>query len=119
MLSSVQSGIKAVPRYIKAAMILLGDQPMVQTEVINQLIEEFTNHAERIVIPVYKGRRGHPLLVDMSFSEEIESLDPEKGLRQLLAEHPDEVLETEVNTSSVLKDIDTKQDYADLKEEQE
>ncbi len=114
MLSSVQAGIRSLPSDTKAAMIMLGDQPMVKTEVIDQLIEAYNNHAERIVIPVYKGKRGHPLLVDMSFRQDIEKLDPEKGLRQLIMENPDEVLEMDVDTPSILKDIDTKTDYMNI-----
>ncbi len=116
MLSSVQAGLRAVPQNTKAAMILLGDQPMIKTEVIDQMIETYSGHAGRIVLPVYKRKRGHPLLVDMSLREEIESLDREKGLRQLLNRHSDEILEMEVNTSSILKDIDTKEDYEGMKE---
>ena len=116
MLSSVQTGIKALPEDTRAVLILLGDQPMVETGVINHLIDEYHSHAERIVIPVFKGKRGHPLLLDMSFKPEIENLDPEKGLRQLLADHPGEILETKVDTSSILKDIDTIEDYVRMKD---
>lgn len=111
MLSSVQAGLRFVPKHVKAVMILLGDQPMIKKEVINLLIEAYNNHAERIVIPVYEGKRGHPLLVDMSFKQDIEKLDPLKGLRQLIIENPEEILELEVDTPSILKDIDTKEDY--------
>ena len=111
MLSSVQAGIRALTRDTKAVIFMLGDQPMVKTEVIDQLIDVYHNHAERIVVPVYRGKRGHPLLVELSLRHQIENLDPQKGLRQLLLDNPDEVLETEIDTPSILKDIDTKKDY--------
>ena len=111
MLSSVQEGLRLIPEDAKAIMILLGDQPMIKTEVIDMLIEAYNNNAERIVVPTYKGKKGHPLLIDISFSTEIEKLDPEQGLRQLLIQNPEEILEVEVDTSSILKDIDTKEDY--------
>ncbi len=112
MLSSVLAGIRSVPEHAKAVIVLLGDQPMVRTEVINRIIEAYNNNAKRIVLPVYKGKRGHPLLIDISFKPYIEKLDPQQGLRQLIIENPEEVLEIEVNTPTILKDIDTKEDYS-------
>ncbi len=114
MLSSVQAGIRALPPGTRAAMIMLGDQPMIETEVIDHLIRVYNNHAHRLVIPVYNGKRGHPLLVDLSFRDAIETLDPQVGLRQLILDNPEEVLETEVDTPAILKDIDTKKDYMDI-----
>jgi len=111
MLSSVQTGIRSVPEHAQAMMLLLGDQPMVKTEIINQIIAAYNSNAKRIVLPVYKGKRGHPVLIDISFKPDVKKLNPQKGLRQLIIENPEDILEVEVNTSSILKDIDTKEDY--------
>jgi molybdenum cofactor cytidylyltransferase len=111
MLSSVLTGTHFLPNEATAAMIMLGDQPTIRSQVLDRLIRAYHTHVQRIIVPVYQGKRGHPLLFDMSFKEEVFRLDPKNGMRQLLADHPDEILEVEMDSSSVLNDIDNKQDY--------
>ena len=111
MLSSIQCGFNSMPKKVDAVVLFLGDQPMVETEVINQLVESYRKTREKIIIPVYQGERGHPVLIDVSLREEIMTLDPGKGLRELMYSHPDEVYELEVDSSSILKDIDNIKDY--------
>jgi len=111
MLSSIQCGFNAIPNKVDAVVLLLGDQPMVETEVIDRLVEYYRTKREKIIIPVYKGERGHPVLIDLSYKEEIFSLDPLKGLRELIYTHPDEVFELEIDSPTILKDIDNIEDY--------
>ena len=111
MLSSVQCGFNALSSTSKAGMILLGDQPMVKISVINKLIDSFFKTRKGIVIPVYNGRRGHPVLIDSVYVTEIKNLNPDIGLRQLIEERSSDVYEVEVDTETILKDIDTIVDY--------
>jgi CTP:molybdopterin cytidylyltransferase MocA len=111
MLSSIQCGFNAIPNKVNAVVLMLGDQPMVETEVINRLVEYYRNKREKIIIPVYQGERGHPVLIDLSYKEEIFTLDPLKGLRELIYTHPDEVFELEIDSPTILKDIDNIEDY--------
>ena len=110
MLSSVQCGINSVPADVSAVVVVLGDQPMVRTEVINSLINRYKGD-KGILIPTYNGMRGHPILLDMKFRKEINKLDSGTGLRALIAAHPEEISEQEVMTDEILKDIDTPEDY--------
>lgn len=111
MLSSVQCGFNALSQAAKAGMILLGDQPMVQTMVINKLIDSYFKSGKGIVVPKYRDKRGHPVLIDVKYTRQINALDPETGLRQLMNEYADDIQEVEVETNTVLKDIDTIEDY--------
>ena len=111
MLSSVQWGFNALSSGTGAGMILLGDQPMVQTLVINKLIESREKSGKGIIIPVYNQKRGHPVLIDTKYKTRINNLDPNRGLRQLMEEHPEDIHEVEVETNTILKDIDTIEDY--------
>jgi CTP:molybdopterin cytidylyltransferase MocA len=54
---------------------------------------------------------GHPLLVDMKYRREIQSLDPAVGLRSLLSSHPEDILRVAVKSGSGLQDIDNPEDY--------
>lgn len=111
MLSSVRCGINAISSSAGAAIILLGDQPMVKTEVIDLLIAKYRKSGGKIIVPTFAGKRGHPLLVDLKYRDEINQLDGGIGLRELLNNHPEEIVELEVISDEILKDIDTPDDY--------
>lgn len=111
MLSSVRCGLNAIPQENGAVLILLGDQPMVKTEVINKLIDSYSGTGQEIIVPTFNGKRGHPLLIDLKYRDEINYLDGKIGLKELLTNHPDEIFEVEVTSDEILKDIDTPDDY--------
>jgi len=111
MLSSVQCGLQSLPATASAAMLFLADQPALSGAVIGKLLQARESAAQNLIVPVFAGQRGHPLLLSMRYKDEILSLDPGVGLRQLLVNHPDDILEVEVEDESVLKDIDTPEDY--------
>lgn len=111
MLSSVKCGFKSLPLSCGAAMVFLGDQPMINVLSINAVIEGYKNTDKGIVVPVYRGKRGHPLLVDMKYRNEIDGLDEKEGLRAILSMFHEDVLEVQVNDPGILRDIDTKEEY--------
>ncbi len=111
MLSSVQAGIDAAGPETDGMLVLLGDQPMVSETVINRLISVFQKSEKGLIIPTFNGKRGHPVLISSKYKNEVKSINPETGLRELFFNNPDDVLEIEVETGDVLKDIDTPEDY--------
>jgi molybdenum cofactor cytidylyltransferase len=111
MLSSIQTGISALPRRCRAALVVLGDQPDLPTSVIDALINAWNGGRKGIAVPVFEGRRGHPLLLDLKYRREIDRLKPGTGLRGLLAAHPEDILGVDVPDGAVLADIDTPDDY--------
>ena len=111
MLSSIQAGFRALPEKAQAVLIILGDQPSVSSEVINKIISAYKKTDKGIVLPVYKKERGHPVLIETKYRKEIERLSPQTGLRELVYNRPDDILEVEVETSSVVRDIDDAEDY--------
>lgn len=111
MLSSVHAGFQALPENAQAALVVLGDQPSISTSVINELIDAYKRTRKGIVLPVYKSERGHPVLIDMKYRSEIENLSPDIGLRGTVYNHPEDILEVEVRSQSILGDIDYMEDY--------
>ena len=119
MLSSVQCGFKAVPEGTRVVLVVLGDQPRISSGIINQLIEASKKTGKGIVLPVFEGERGHPVIIDMKYREEVENLRPDIGLRGTVYSHPEDILEVEVDTARILKDIDDAADYKrELKDEE-
>ncbi len=111
MLSSVQCGFKSLPEETRAVLVVLGDQPKISTTVINKLIDAYKSSGKGIVLPAYKKERGHPVLIDVKYGEEVENLSPEVGLRGTVYNHPEDILEVEVETLSIFQDIDSESDY--------
>jgi molybdenum cofactor cytidylyltransferase len=111
MLSSIQAGFRALPEDTQAVLIILGDQPSISSEVIDKVIAAYKKTKKGIVLPVYKRERGHPVLIDTKYRQEVAKLSPKIGLRELVYNRPDDILEVEVETSSVLRDIDDVEDY--------
>lgn len=113
MLSSVQAGFAALPKEAAAGVVFLGDQPFVSQDVVARLCEASLRAPRSIVLPVFGGRRGHPVLIPSEFWGEIPSLSPEVGLRELMRRHVQDILEVVVEEDNILSDIDDPETYRD------
>jgi CTP:molybdopterin cytidylyltransferase MocA len=98
----------------EAFLLCLADQPGIGPEIMNTVIRAFRQADPRrgIVRPVYRGRRGHPVLIGARYLEEaLQLLEGDVGARQLLLNHPDDILDVEMEGDAILKDIDTPEEY--------
>ena len=112
MLSSVRCGLRALPpQGPDGVLVALGDQPAITTKLIDYLIQAFIGNTKGIVVPVFGGRRGHPLLFAAHYRDAILTHYGGVGLRGLLYAHTDDVLELTAPTAAVLSDIDYPEDY--------
>lgn len=111
MLSSVKCGLRNLPYDAEAALIFPGDQPLIEPEVTNRIIECCRQSGKGIVIPVHRNRRGHPLLFDSKYIGTVLGLDKNDMLSSFIKEHRNDVKELRVNSPGILKDFDTKEDY--------
>ena len=111
MLSSVKCGFSNLPSDFEAVLVFQGDQPLITHKVINIIIDRYRLNCKRIVIPVYKKRRGHPILIDSYYRHEIDKLEVSEGLRSLAYKFPEDVLEVEIDDPGILRDFDTYEDY--------
>jgi len=111
MLSSVRCGLAVLPSECRAVLVALGDQPSVTSKLIDQMTRSFGETDKGILVPVYEGGRGHPVLLLHRYRDEILTCYDNVGLRGLLHAHPDDVFELSVSTSAVLSDMDCPQDY--------
>lgn len=118
MLSSIKCGLKALKEPNQAFLIALGDQPHVPAPVINRLIEIYQYSTSGIIRPKYQGKRGHPILLDGKYRDEILKADETHplGLNQVIRSHLEDVLEVPVDFPAVIQDIDTREDYIKIKD---
>jgi len=96
-------------------LVVLGDQPGVTSQLIDELIRIFRKTGRDIAVPVHHGKGGHPLLFAARFCEEILTQHDTTGLRGLLLAHPDQVVELPVEKASLLEDMDTPEQYQRIK----
>ena len=110
MSSSVKCGVKHAPAETEAYMLLLGDQPSIDPDIINKLIHCYQTDKHGIIIPVYDGRRGHPVVFDVKYKQELLVIG-DGGAKIVVGNHIRDILEVYVDSADVLTDIDTPQDY--------
>ena len=75
------------------------------------ICETFQSQAARLIVPSFQRRRGHPWLVERSLWSGLLALQSPRSPRDFLNQHASEILYVEVDTSSILADLDTPQDY--------
>ena len=96
---------------VDSALILLGDQPMITPQVINTLITTYRETGKRIVAPLYGGKRGSPVLFDMSLFPELLEVTGDEGGRTVLEHHRQEVEPVEMGDAQANYDVDTWEAY--------
>ena len=113
MLSSLQTGIHALPDWSRAILVMMGDMPLVETATINEVIQAFrAGEHDGIVAPVAAGTRGHPVIFGAEFLRPLLELKDDTP-RTLLKQHGFHAVP--VQTESVLIDIDTPKLYEKYK----
>ncbi len=111
MLSSLKVGLSSMPSHISAAFIVLGDQPRIQARVVSQMMTAYAEGVKDFVVPSYQMRRGHPILIDRRYWPEIMALPENGSLRDLLDRYQNRIAYVNVDTDSVLRDVDTPDEY--------
>ncbi len=114
--TSIVAGLPLVERQAQAIMITLADKPLIESCIIDELIENFVQHDKGIVIPVFGGRRGHPVIFSIKYLEELMTLKGDVGAREIVNRHPGDVLEVPVESEGVILDINTLKDLQRLRE---
>lgn len=112
MLSSVKCGVRAIGARYDAVLFALGDQPHIESAVVNQVIRAYRAGDAGIVIPRYGDKKGHPIIINLQkYREAIASLPEDAGLNALMQEHADDVRLVDVATEDIIRDIDVPDDY--------
>jgi molybdenum cofactor cytidylyltransferase len=111
MAQSLQVGLRLAPAHSLAVLVALGDQPQIEPEVVRALCQRWRETLAPVVVPVYRGQRGNPVLFDRSVWPHLFNLPASANPREAVraASHIEQV---EVQTDSILSDVDTPEDYA-------
>jgi molybdenum cofactor cytidylyltransferase len=113
--SSLRAGLGAVDPLAEAALIVLADQPFIRPATIDRLIEEYGRQRPQIAIPVYRGFRGNPVLLDRGVFAEVMQLHGDIGCRAIFGNHLENILKVPVDDAGILADIDSASDLEKLR----
>ncbi len=114
---SFVKGLKALKdqhKDLDSVMLVLGDQPLVDGDFLCKMVEKWEEDSG-IVSPIHNGKKGHPVLFDRKYFDEILSLPKDGIIRDVIHNNDDELHLLEAPKWSIM-DMDTPEDYERVKE---
>jgi molybdenum cofactor cytidylyltransferase len=111
--SSLRRGVAALPTGAEAVVIVLGDQPHIDPDVIRAVIGCWRSTGRAIVAARYAGVQGHPVLFSRDLFGELLTLDGDRGAKPVIDRLPERVSYVDVAVPAP-RDVDTRQDLAAL-----
>jgi len=96
-LTSIQAALRSLPPGTEGILLCLIDHPLISSALVQELIEQFHKTKGPIVLPVYEGRRGHPVIFSASLYDELLRAPLETGARAVVWAHKGEVEEVRTN----------------------
>ena len=105
-LSSIQAAIRSLAKVETDGVILfLVDHPMISAELVGKLVDQFYLSGRSIVLPKFRGKRGHPVIFAARLYDELLAAPEEKGARAVVWAHADEVLEVPTDEEGVVLNL--------------
>ncbi|OGW39889.1 MAG: hypothetical protein A2X58_01560 [Nitrospirae bacterium GWC2_56_14] len=108
MANSVRLGLRALDETSSGVIVCLVDHPLVTPGTYQAIIDAHARSPEKIIIPAFQGKRGHPSLFPFDLISELFFLPT---LRDLIRENNGQVLMVEVPDEGAVLDMDTREDY--------
>ncbi len=112
--TSLKVGLQAVSPQARAVLALLGDQPLISHDIIDALIDKYEESGSIMVAPVYRGRRGNPVLFDSSLIPELTKVTGDKGGREIIEKHLAQLATIDFESTMIGSDIDSWDDYIEI-----
>ena len=118
MLSSLQCGLRELPLETGAVIFSPVDYPNCQGTTVARIADEFRSqlrtHACDVVIPIYRGAKGHPVCVSRRVVDELLEMPFTGQARAVIRGHIGTTVFIEVNDPGITTDVDTPEDYQSL-----
>ena len=114
-MSSVHKGLASLTQACDGVMVCLSDQPLLTTEDIDYLIENFEAHSTNpVLVPTYEGKRGNPIILADKHRKAILDGNPNLGCKRFIERHPELVTTIAMPNDHVIIDMDTPEDYVNI-----
>jgi molybdenum cofactor cytidylyltransferase len=111
MSTSVRRGLKTIDPRSDGILIALGDQPFLNPRTINALIRAFDQRRGDIIVPSFRGVKGHPVIFHRKYEKELLKLRGDTGGKPILLKYSKQIKTIPVRSEGVIKDIDTREEY--------
>ena len=112
MASSIKVGLNHLSKNTEAFFICLGDMPMINPDIYNQLIK--SRNQKNIIVPTYNGQQGNPVLFDKSMKEKVMDITGDVGAKKILELNKNKILNLEINDPNITKGFNTQDDFSSL-----
>jgi molybdenum cofactor cytidylyltransferase len=109
MAESIRIGLREMAAASGGVLVCLADHPLVSPGTIGIIIHAHESDPDRIIIPVHKGKRGHPSLFPAVLMQEM--FVATGPLRDVITRQSDQLLFLDVPDEGVVLDMDTEEDY--------
>jgi molybdenum cofactor cytidylyltransferase len=111
-LSSIQAAVRSLPDGATEGLMLCPvDHPMISPELVAKVIEAFDASGKTIAVPLYRGRRGHPVIFRANLYAELLAASHQVGARQVVMAHGAEIVEVPTEEEGVTLNLDTPDAY--------
>lgn len=114
--TSLVAALDAVAPTTDAIVVLLSDQPTIRIEAVDRLLSTRRRRGASIVMAAYGGARSHPILFGHELFDELRSIHGDRGARDVIRRHGDDVVTVDGGASEPPPDVDTEQAYESLLE---
>jgi len=108
--SSIKRGLKVIDIRSEGILIAMGDMPLIDPELVNRMIDVFLEK-RKIVVPVWEGKKGHPVLFPRTFQAELMKITGDEGGKGIVEKFHSYVFELVTDSPTILMDVDTLEDY--------
>ncbi len=113
MAASVKAGMAGIDDDATGILICLCDHPLVLPETLGSMLSAHARKPEAIIIPLYRGRKGHPTLFPRFVLEDLGKL---ATLRDVIGRHYTNISLLDVDDEGVILDMDTPEDYRKIRD---
>jgi len=110
MASSIKVGLNHLSKKAESFFVCLGDMPMINKEIYNQLISQ--RNKKDIIVPTYNDIQGNPVLFSKLMKSSIMTVKGDFGAKKILEQNKDKILKLEINDINITKDFNTKNDFS-------
>ena len=111
MASSLAAGVGALDPASEAVLVALGDEPLVDVTAVERVVERYRSGGAEVVVPRYRGTRGHPVLFGRSVYPELLELSGDRGARGVADRDPSRLAFVDLDLPKPI-DVDTPEDLA-------
>lgn len=111
---SIKLAVRALKSLEYSDAVLFGvcDQPLLRSETISRIVNEFQNSDKSICSVRCNGRLGNPCIFSSKWFDELLGLGEDEGGKKLIKRHIKEVQFVDIEDEDELVDIDTREIYA-------